>query len=163
MRTLYLLRHAKSSWKDASLPDFDRPLNSRGKDAAARVGQYLLGNKIQVSLVICSPAVRTRETIEIVLKTAKLEATVRYDDRIYEADVGRLVAVIKNIDDEETDVLLVGHNPGMQDLLSALTGEQREMKTAALAKIAFETSSWQGIKAGGGRLESFVIPKDLAD
>jgi phosphohistidine phosphatase len=163
MRTLYLLRHAKSSWKDASLPDFDRPLNSRGREAAALVGKYLANNKIKFSSVVCSPALRTRETIDLVLKTSGIQVPVDYDDRIYEADVGRLVSVIKSIDDEETSVLLVGHNPGIQDLLAALTSEYREMKTAALAKLTFETSSWQGIKAGVGRLESFTTPKELAD
>ena len=88
MRILYLLRHAKSSWNDASLRDFDRPLKKRGREAAKRIGQRIAEETLSNPLVICSPAVRTRETAEIVLGSANLQVEPRFDERIYEASPG---------------------------------------------------------------------------
>ena len=87
MRILYLLRHAKSSWRDATLRDFDRPLKKRGREAAERIGQRIGAENLNNPLVICSPAVRTRETAEIVLTNAKLQIEPRFDERIYEASL----------------------------------------------------------------------------
>src|SRR5918996_3309519 len=97
MRTFYLLRHAKSSWKDLTLPDFDRPLKDRGRKAAKRIGKRLAAEKLNDPLVICSPAVRTRQTAEIVLKHAKVRNEVRYEERIYEASLRDLVNVVSEI------------------------------------------------------------------
>ena len=162
MGTLYLLRHAKSSWKDDTLPDFDRPLKDRGRKAAKRVGQYLAAEKLKDPLVICSPAVRTRETAEIVLKHAHLPVAVRFEERIYEASLRDLVNVVSEIPDKQV-VILIGHNPGFEELLAYLTGEGRRMPTCALAKIKFDVESWKDIKEDQGILEWFVTPKDLEE
>jgi phosphohistidine phosphatase len=161
MRTLYLLRHAKSSWKDASLSDFERPLKGRGREAAQRIGERLAQEKLKAPWVICSPAVRTRETAEIVLKSAKLRVEERFDERIYEASIRDLLQVVEEIPDEKSVVILIGHNPGFEELLSFLTNESRRMPTCALAKIKFDVS-WKDIKAGDGKLEWFITPKELA-
>jgi phosphohistidine phosphatase len=164
MRTLYLLRHAKSSWKDDSLRDFDRPLKGRGREAAEQIGQVLGAEKLRTLLVISSPAVRARETTQLVLKSAGLTIDPRFDERIYEADVPALLEVVSSIPDSASTAMLVGHNPGFENLLAYLTGDDRHMPTCALARIEFgEAGSWTEISEGAGRLDWFVTPKDLPD
>ena len=158
MKTLYLLRHAKSSWKDDSLRDFDRPLKGRGRDAAEEMGKVVGGEKLNSLLVISSPAARARETTGIVLQSAGLKLEPRFDERIYEADVRTLLEVIASIPDETTTAMLVGHNPGFENLLAYLTGDVRHMPTCALAKI--ELNSWSDVSESSGTLESFVTPKE---
>ena len=161
MKKLLLLRHAKSSWEDASLPDFERPLNERGLRAAPLVGKFMREKRLQPDLIICSPAKRTRETIALVLKAAKQEPLLRYDERIYEASAGALLEIISQIEDDKTEVLLVGHNPGFENLVESLTGETVRMPTAALARIAFSSERWSEAAMKGGRLELFVKAKEL--
>ena len=163
MRTLYLLRHAKSSWKDLTQPDFDRPLKDRGRKAAKRIGKYLAAEKLNEPLVVCSPAVRTRETAEIVLKHAHVALEVRFEERIYEASLRDLVHVVSEIPDDKQVAIMIGHNPGFEELLAYLTGEGRRMPTCALAKIKFDVESWKDIKEDQGTLDWFVTPKELED
>jgi phosphohistidine phosphatase len=163
MRTLYLLRHAKSSWKDETLRDFDRPLKGRGRKAAQLVGQVLAEEKLESPLVISSPAVRARETTELVLESAGLKVKPRFEERIYEADVRTLLAIVKAIPDSSGVALIVGHNPGFENLLDYLTGDSRHMPTAALAKIEFDVESWSEVAEESGRLELFVTPRELAE
>ena len=161
MRTLYLLRHAKSSWKDANLADFDRPLSGRGRRAAETVGLFLKDKEIKLDLVVSSPAVRARQTIEIVLRSAKQRPELRFDERIYEATVGRLLEIVSQLENEHKTVLLVGHNPGMQELLALLTGQSEEYPTAALTKITFKNFKWAEVGNKKGSLEWLVKPKEL--
>ena len=163
MRTLYLLRHAKSSWKDETLRDFDRPLKRRGRRAAERMGQVFSGEKLKSPLVISSPAVRARETTELVLESAELRVEPHFDERIYEADVRTLMEVVRSIPDSSDTAILVGHNPGFENLLSYMTGDSRHMPTCALAKIEFDAASWSDVSEETGRLELFVTPKELED
>jgi phosphohistidine phosphatase len=163
LKTLFLLRHAKSSWADEDLADIERPLKERGRKAAATIGRFLRKERVNPDLVLSSCAVRARETIDIVLKAAKLRTEIRYDERIYEASPLRLLEVILQIDSDRKSVLLVGHNPGMEELLQLLTGNVEHMPTAALAKIALKTSKWSGVSARKGTLEWFVKPKELQD
>jgi phosphohistidine phosphatase len=164
MRTLYLLRHAKSSWKDETLSDFDRPLKGRGRRAAEQMGQVLAEEKLKSPLVVSSPAVRARETTELVLESAGLKIKPRFEERIYEADVRTLLVVVQSISDSSDTAIMVGHNPGFENLLSYLTGDNRHMPTCALAKIEFDTASWSEVsEEETGRLEMFVTPKGLED
>ena len=163
MRTLYLLRHAKSSWKDETLRDFDRPLKGRGRRAAEAMGQVLAEEKLKSPLVISSPAVRARETTELVLESAGLKIEPRFEERIYEADVRTLLAIVKSIPDSSGTAMMVGHNPGFENLLQYLTGDGRHMSTGALAKIEFDAASWNEVSEETGRLELFVTPKELED
>src|SRR3712207_4042833 len=142
MKTLYLLRHAKSSWANATLADFDRPLNERGKRAAETIGNYLKANSITPELILCSTALRTRETLAIVTQAAELNSEPRYDQRIYEASCSRLVEVISQIENDRNVVMLIGHNPGLEEILLLLTGKRQEMATGTLARIVFDTMSW---------------------
>lgn len=161
MRTLYLLRHAKSSWKNEDLVDFERPLAGRGRKASETMGHLLKEKEITFDLVLSSPAVRARETTDLVLRAAKLRADVRYDERIYEATTSRLIDVISQIENECKAVVLVGHNPGMAELLSLLTGETEEFPTATLAKIVFKNAKWTEVGNKKGALDWVVRPKDL--
>jgi phosphohistidine phosphatase len=161
MRTLYLLRHAKSSWHDENLRDFDRPLKKRGRDAAELVGRLIAAENLGDVLVVSSPAVRARETTEIMLRSSGVRAELRFDPQIYDADLESLLSVLRRIEDEKQTVILVGHNPGMEALLRFLTGETRAMPTAALAKISFDSSSWKSLNDGEGHLAWLVTPKDI--
>jgi len=159
MRTLYLLRHAKSSWQDESLADFDRPLKKRGREAAKLVGKLIASEKVSDLLIVSSSAQRTRETTELVLKSVKAE--VLHDPEIYEADLPSLLEVLSRLSDDRKTVILVGHNPGMEILVRYLTREVAVMPTAALAKIVIDNSSWKALSEGCGRLEWLTTPKDI--
>lgn len=162
MKTLFLLRHAKSSWKDSTLQDFDRPLNGRGRKASEFVGAFIRKQKLTPDLILSSPAVRARETIEIVLKAAKLQVELRYDQRIYEADALRLLEVISQIDEHKSAVMIVGHNPALEELFEVLTGRPERINTGMLAKIDLATTKWSKTLEGKGSLDWLVKPKELA-
>ena len=160
MKILLLLRHAKSSWKDKGLKDFDRPLNERGKRDAKAIGTLIRKEEIVPDLVLSSPAVRARETTAIVLATAKPATELRYDERIYEADALRLLEVISQIEENFNSVLIVGHNPGMEELLELLTGCSEHMSTATLAQIYLKgVDKWSKVSRGKATLELIVKPK----
>jgi len=161
MKTLLLLRHAKSSWQDDSVSDFDRPLTLRGSKAAPRVGKLVRKRKLKPDLVLSSPAERARQTVQLMLEAADLTIEVRFDERIYEATGARLFEVVGQIEEEAGVVMLVGHNPGFEELLEALTGETHNLPTAALACIELGIEKWNKIRAGAGRLEWLVKAKEL--
>lgn len=161
MKTLYLLRHAKSSWKDETLADIERPLNGRGRKAAKTVGAFLKKEEIVLDLVLSSSAVRARETTDLVIKAASFSTELRFDERIYEAEAQRLLGVVNQIEPGKKSVLLVGHNPGLEELLKLLTGVEETMPTGALSKVVLSASAWDGIKGKGGSLEWIVKPKQL--
>jgi phosphohistidine phosphatase len=163
MKTLLLLRHAKSSWKNADQPDFERPLNGRGERSAPLMGRHLRAEKIAPDLILCSPAERARQTAALFTKAAGLDAELRYDERIYEASALQLLEVVTQADEGADTVLLVGHNPGFEELLMLLTGAPRLMPTAALAKIDLSVDKWGKVKEQAGRLDWLVTPKDLED
>lgn len=162
MKTLFLLRHAKSSWKDVSLPDIERPLNERGRRAAPLMGKFMRKQKLQPDLILCSTAKRARQTIALVVKAAAFKAELRYDERIYEASLARLLEIVSQLDDAAQTALLVGHNPGFEELLESLTGEVRRMPTAALAHITLNIERWTDAREQSGELVRLVRPKDLA-
>jgi phosphohistidine phosphatase len=162
MKTLLLLRHAKSSWQEADLRDFDRPLNKRGTKAAPLMGNFMRARAVRPDLIVSSPALRARTTAALVAESGELQAELRYDERIYEADLNALLKVVSQLDEAAETVLLVGHNPGFQELLKFLTGEEHEFPTAALAYIALETDKWSDAGQGSGRLQWLVTPKSLA-
>jgi phosphohistidine phosphatase len=162
MRTLYLLRHAKSSWADESMRDFDRPLANRGREACATIGEFIKEKGIEFDLVLVSTAVRTRETIELVKERAGFRSEVRYDERIYEATTSQLLEVMSQVDDDRESVLLVGHNPGIEDLLALLTGQHVQVTTATFTKININAPSWSANLGHNGTLDWIVRPKELA-
>lgn len=160
MKTLLLLRHAKSSWDDPELADFDRPLNSRGIRSAKFLGELIHERLIRADRVISSPAKRAKHTAVLVSQIGGLPEVV-YDDRIYEASVIRLVGLIGEFDDGFDSILLIGHNPGIADLIRILTGESHEIPTAALSQINLSIEHWSEIAPECGKLEYVIRPKDL--
>lgn len=161
MKTLFLLRHAKSSWKDETLADFERPLNSRGKRTTQTLSAFFTKERVNPDLILSSCAVRARQTIEAILRSGKLRNELRFDERIYEATAERLFDVISEVEKAVQSVMIVGHNPGLEELLAFLTGESKTMPTGALAKITFKDSNWNSIGPGKGTLEWLVKPKEL--
>ena len=153
MKTLLLLRHAKAENAAPGSSDINRSLNERGKIEAQAIGTFIRKQSLTVELVLCSPAVRARETAELVLSAAEVTANVRFDQRIYEASPHQLLEVISEVDENKSAVLLVGHNPGMEDLLRALTGREEPLATGTLAKIDFSFDEWSRVAAGKGMLE----------
>ena len=162
MKTLLLMRHAKSSWADPGQPDFERPLNERGRQAAPVIGRFLVSRSLKPDIVLCSPAERARATAALVLDAAAVAPVVRYDARIYEASAARLVEVVKEIAEPVASVLLVGHNPGFEELITLLTGARERMTTAALACVLFDLATWAEVAPQTGRLAWLVRPKELA-
>ena len=160
MKTLLLLRHAKSSWKDSTQADYDRPLNHRGRDSATLVRRFLKDRKLRPGLVLSSPALRTRQTVAFVFEGSSPE--IRYDDGLYLASVGKLLEVISCVEGNCDQVVVVGHNPGLEELLLRLTGVDQRFPTAALASIALDIDQWPAIFEARGQLDWFITPKQLA-
>lgn len=127
------------------------------------MGLFLASKKAVVSSLIVSPAVRTRQTIDIVLKHAPLGVQPRFDRRIYEASLSTLVQIVSEIPDDKESAMLVGHNPGMEEILAFLTHETRHMPTAALARITLDCASWKEAGRGTGKLDWFVTPRELPE
>jgi phosphohistidine phosphatase len=161
MKTLYLLRHAKSSWDDPGLKDFDRPLNKRGLKAAPKIGAYMLKEKIRPGIILSSPALRAKQTTTMACERAGLSSLINFDERIYEASVQRLFEIVTGFADEIDTAMMVGHNPGFEELLSALTGESQRMPTAALARINLKIEKWSELTGGCGNLKWVIRAKDL--
>ena len=161
MKTLFLLRHAKSSRDDPTLRDFDRPLNDRGKDDAKLMGRHLRDQQIVPDAAISSPAKRARQTTEIFLKAADVALAASFDERIYEAGVEQLLAVVSEIDQSQNIVLLIGHNPGFEDFAESLTGQYSRLPTATLAGIELSVEQWRDVRPRSGKLRLLVTPKEL--
>ncbi len=170
MLTLSLLRHAKSNWDDAGLKDFDRPLAKRGETAAPRMGAYMATHGIVPELILCSSAVRARQTLALVLPSFADAPTVVYEDGLYLASASALLARIRKIDAKVKHALVVGHDPGMHGLALELSnsGNAKELEalaskfpTAGLAVITFNVRRWSQVKSAAGRLICFMTPKRL--
>ena len=162
MKTLYLLRHAKASWQDQRTQDSDRPLSKQGLEEAAVIGKALASEQLARVVVVSSPAIRAKETTEIMLRSSGLESLASWEPKLYDADLPALLGVISRVEDDKDIAILVGHNPGMETLVRFLTGEIRAMPTAALAKVKLEVNSWKNLNGGEGRLEWLVTPEGLS-
>lgn len=160
MKTLYILRHAKSSWNDNSIADFDRPLNVRGLNTAPFIGEVMARKDVRPDVIISSPAKRAMQTAILVKEASGLNAPIQYDERIYEASTQTLNLLISQIGEEIESVLLVGHNPGMAGLIDYFTGRSEEMPTAAIAAIALKIDTWEQASAKCGDLQFVIRPRD---
>lgn len=160
MKTLYILRHAKSSWDNSDLADFDRPLNERGLEAAPFMGNVIYENQFQPDLIISSPAKRAAQTAILVRASAQIEGEIQYDEKIYEASPRRLLQIVSEQNNKLASLMLVGHNPGFEGLLKTLTGEFQTMKTANLAVVDLQIENWNEIDANCGTLRVLISPKD---
>lgn len=162
MKTLLLLRHAKSSWDDEGLDDHDRPLNKRGKKAAPRMGEWLQEKDIVPGLIIASTAKRAKKTALLAAKAAGYEGDVLLDPKLYLAPPERYVFVASKVGDEVDRLMLVGHNPGIEMCVGLLCGGEDTMPTGALAMIAVPVSSWAEFTPElDCKLEALWRPKEL--
>ena len=159
MKKLFVLRHAKSSWDDSSLADFDRPLNPRGMRTAPFMGELMARERLTPAIILSSPAQRARATAELVKGSANFAAEIRFDARIYEANPQGLRQVVAELDDAINSAMLVGHNPGIEGFIRYLTGQLESMPTAALAVIKLNIDNWNAIDDGCGELQNLFRPK----
>jgi len=167
MRTLYLLRHAKSSWSDPTLADRERPLAPRGRRDARRMAEHLVRSGVEPELVLSSPAVRTRETLERLGGALGSAVSVRYDEELYAASWTDLLERLHDVPATVASVMLIGHNPGLEDLALALASSGPELArletkfpTGALATLT-ATAAWRELSEGDAVLAAFVVPKEL--
>lgn len=153
------MRHAKSDWDDASLSDFDRPLNHRGKQAAPDMAGRLLSKTTIPQYLLSSPAVRAKTTANIFAKTLGL-AEPKYNQAIYEASYPTLLQIVNALPDAYNFVAMFGHNPGMSDLLYNLTGQMYDMPTCTIAIIDFDIDEWKMVSSDMGSLSYYDYPKN---
>lgn len=161
MKRLLLLRHAKSSWDHPNLADFDRPLNPRGLATAPFMGELIARRELQPDEIVSSPAKRAMQTALLIKESAGIDASLRFDERIYEASPKSLLQVSSELSDELSSAMLVGHNPGFEGFIGFLTGKVEPMPTAALAVIDLNIKSWAKIKGGSGSVNAVLRPKDV--
>ncbi|MFD7923210.1 SixA phosphatase family protein [Streptomyces sp. NPDC059740] len=162
---IVLLRHAKAEWAQDS--DLERPLADRGRKEAPLAGRWLAKQGLQPDLALCSTALRTRETWKLSVHELPHRPRTVYEERLYEASLGELIALVNETDEDVADLVLVGHNPGMHALADALAGtaegdagarmNRSGFPTAALAVVAF-TGSWKAVEHGVGHLTDFWAP-----
>ncbi len=170
MRRLLLLRHTKSAWSDAGASDHERPLNRRGQEAAPRIGAYLNRHRLIPDCVLCSTAQRARETWELVSAEIPSAPAASYVERLYNAAARTVLDVLRHAPPGAASVLVVGHNPGLQDaamqLIASGDPDDRErlrekLPTGGLVVIDFAIPQWSKLHPQSGRLERFVVPRML--
>ncbi|RZK22387.1 MAG: histidine phosphatase family protein [Hymenobacter sp.] len=163
MKTLYLMRHAKSSWSFDDLSDRERPLNDRGRDDAPRMGQALAARHLTLDLIVSSPAVRALSTAVLVARELKYpHDSIKVEPDIYEAEVATLLAVINELPDAANSVLLTGHNPTITDVANHLSPSplSGEMPTAGVLCLHFQTERWAEVQRANAEFYFFDYPKN---
>ena len=163
MKTVWILRHAKSDWADESLVDFDRPLNKRGKADAPRVGRWIAEQGPVPERIAASPARRARATAELVAKACGYPpGKIEWREEFYPGDPAACLRYLRDLPEETTHVLLVGHNPGMESLVSLLSGGTGvRLPTAGLAMLQAEVEGWREVGPGKLALTGLICPKML--
>lgn len=171
MKTLTLLRHAKSGPGEQGLRDYDRPLNAKGRRAGQAVGQRMRGLGLEFDRVVASPAIRVVETLEEVAAGYGRTLAPDWDRRIYLASAATLLDLIGDLPDNASSVLLAGHNPGLEDLVLHLVPDrsddrlredvEEKFPTASVAELVFDLDRWGQVTRGTARLARFIRPRDL--
>lgn len=164
-KRLLLIRHAKSDWGNASLRDFDRPLNKRGKKNAPEMAARLIKAQIKPNLLVSSPALRALTTATLFAEAWQIAPkAIKQEPKIYEASEKTLLSIVNGFDDEYETVALFGHNPGITDFANLLSdGHIYNMPTCSVAIIDFDLDSWALISSGTGNLAVFDYPKNGDD
>lgn len=168
MKTLYVIRHAKSSWEDTNLPDFDRPLNERGKRDAPRMGKRLKERLIHPDLLLSSPAKRALSTCKRIAETLGLPKDgIKTDRDLYHADEEDILSVVRRLNDKYSTVFIFGHNPGLTDFVNSLSRDEAmnipNLPTCGVAAFSFDTDSWNKTDFGKGNFLFFDYPKSKED
>lgn len=168
MKRLYLLRHAKSSWDDPTLADQDRPLAPRGRKASKRIAKHVRDARIRPDLVVCSSSARTQATLERIRPELGEKVRIAMDEAVYMASPPELVERLRRVPDSVGSVMLIGHNPGLQQLALALAAEgadldrlREKFPTGALATIDLGIEDWDEVGAPVGVLTGYVVPREL--
>lgn len=171
MKILGLFRHAKSDWNDARLRDFDRPLNERGRRGAAVMGRYIAEHGAKWYRIVSSPAVRAAQTVEIAAQAAGTNPAIIWDRRVYLASSASLLDLLRDQAGDPPSILMVGHNPGLEDLIFDLVPDdgssplrdivEEKFPTAAFAVLELDIDSWADADEGCARLTHLVRPRDI--
>ena len=170
MKRLFVLRHAKSSWDDPTLADFNRPLNDRGWKAARRMGRELMRRDTRIDLIVSSMAARARETLDGIREELDVNVEVRFEPRMYHASEDTLLSLIRALPQKVNCPLLIGHNPGLQQLLVELAHDDDEglrhrighkYPTGAFAEVELPAHRWTDVAAGSGEVVELIFPKEL--
>ena len=162
MKTLLVLRHAKSSWNDPALDDQERPLNKRGRRDAPRMGELVRECGLIPDVIISSDAVRARLTAEAVAEAARYAGEILLDPRLYLAYPADILSLLATVRENAGTVMIVGHNPGLEKLVEQLTGERQDLPTAALAQVGLPIDHWRDLKRSTrGTLVGLWRPEEL--
>lgn len=163
MKTLLILRHGKSSWKDVTLADHDRPLKKRGRESAERMGRFLRESNLLPDRILTSSATRATETARLVTSTAQFDDEMEVVPDLYHADPTALTLILSRVPDSYNRLLIIGHNPGLEDWLAKLTGYAKAFPTAALAQIELPVKSWIELSLDTrGTLQGLWRPKEIS-
>ncbi len=161
MKTILFMRHAKSDWGAQYRSDFERPLNARGQRDAPIMAAFLARHNLMPDRIVSSPATRARLTAEFVAKEERFRGELDFDRRIYLASPNMLLAVIRELPEDADRVMLVGHNPGMEDIIELLGGGHVRMPTAAIASLRLYADRWADAQPGEAHLQWLIKPKIL--
>jgi phosphohistidine phosphatase len=162
MKTLLVLRHAKSSWNHPELDDHERPLNERGRRDGPRMGELMRKYGLMPDLVISSDAVRAQLTAGAVAEAARYAGEILLDPRLYMASPADILSLLRTVRENAETVMIIGHNPGLEELVEQLTGERQDLPTAALAHIVLEIAQWRDLTLSTrGTLLGHWRPKEL--
>jgi phosphohistidine phosphatase len=162
MKTVLIMRHAKSSWDDSGLADHDRPLNARGQRTSPRMARLLIDEDLVPDVIVCSSAVRARTTAEII--AAECGVPLEEESGLYAADAPFYLDYLRSRNKNARSAMLVGHNPAVEEVIAALTGEDEAMPTGAIAHIEMPIDRWKDVKGdGAGTLVKVWRPRELED
>ena len=168
MRTVILLRHGKSSWSDSTLADIDRPLAPRGERASRRIAKYIRRKRIRPTLVLCSPSLRTRQTLEAIEPSLGKGYSIELVPQLYAASERELLEQLQALPESVSSVMLIGHNPGLQNLALVLASRgadlpqlEEKFPTGVLATLVVHSESWAGLSPGDAELVDYVVPRQL--
>lgn len=162
MKTLLLMRHGKSSWKDEELPDHERPLKKRGRKDTKRIAKEILKHNLKPDLLLSSTATRARETVEILTENLDTQNPVRFVDTLYMGEPQDFIEVLKDLNNDDNIVMIVAHNPGLEAYLQIVDGEIESLPTAGLGYLLLALDDWKNISLNTmGDLIGFWKPKEL--
>jgi phosphohistidine phosphatase len=168
VRRIILLRHGKSSWSDPTLSDVDRPLAPRGERASRRIAKHLRQKRIRPALVLCSPSLRTRQTLAAIEPSLGTGSSIEFADELYAASKEKLLERLRALPESAESVMLIGHNPGLQELALVLVSQgadlpklKQKFPTGALASLVVGSDSWAALRPGDAELVDYVVPRGL--
>ena len=163
MRHLMILRHAKSSWADETMRDHERPLNQRGRHAAGAMGRFMAGADLLPDFIISSDSARTRETVALWSDGAEWNGEVDFREELYHASAGALLEAARSAPETSARIMLVAHNPGIEEFVSRASGTLTEMPTGALASFDLDCPSWNQVDLDAMKLAIHQRPRELSD